>query len=288
MSTPNAGPNAAPNAAEVTRITETYYDSDDADQFYQRVWGGEDIHVGLYEKAEDTIADASRRTVERMASYLSWLGPKARVLDLGAGYGGSARYLASTFGCHVTCLNLSNVENGRNRDLTAAQGLADRIDVVHGSYEDVPFPADSFDVVWSQDAILHSGNRMKVLEEAVRVLSKKGQIIFTDPMQADHVPDPSVLQPIYDRIHLSSLGSVAFYREQLTKLGMEERRVEVLTPHMATHYGQVRKVLTSRYDEIVGAVSKDYVDRMIDGLGKWVDGAQSGVMAWGILYFAKP
>ncbi|HCE41422.1 MAG TPA: SAM-dependent methyltransferase, partial [Alcanivorax sp.] len=39
-----------------------YYNSDDADQFYARVWGGEDIHVGLYENDEEPIFDASRRT----------------------------------------------------------------------------------------------------------------------------------------------------------------------------------------------------------------------------------
>ncbi len=275
------------SSADVTRITEDYYDSDDADRFYHTVWGGEDIHVGLYEGPQDSIANASRRTVERMASFLSWLGPKARILDLGAGYGGSARFLAKTHGCHVTCLNLSKVENARNEAMSAEQGLSDKVAVVHGSFETIPFPDGSFDVVWSQDAILHSGNRGRVLEEAVRVLGPSGQMIFTDPMQADHVPDPTVLQPIYDRIHLDSLASVAFYREHLTRLGLEEKRVELMTPQMAVHYGRIRRELKERYIEITRTVSKDYVDRMIGGLEKWVEGAESGIMAWGILYFAK-
>ncbi len=274
-------------AQDVREITESYYDSHDADRFYQVIWGGEDIHVGLYDHPDEEIATASRRTVERMASYLPWLGPQARVLDLGSGYGGSARYLARTFGCHVTCLNLSNVENERNCAMTREQGLSQRIEVVHGSFEDIPFSDQNFDVVWSQDAILHSGNRVKVLEEAARVLGPKGQFIFTDPMQADQVPDPSVLQPIYDRIHLETLASVGFYRENLLRLGFNEKRVELLTPHMAIHYRRIREDLLRQYDEILESVSKDYVDRMVDGLEKWVSGAQSGVMAWGILYFAK-
>lgn len=272
---------------DVTRITESYYDSEDADLFYHRVWGGEDIHVGLYQSPAEGIAQASRRTVERMASYLSWPGPRTRVLDLGSGYGGAARFLAARFGCNVTCLNLSDVENERNRALSWEQGLADRIEVVHGSFENIPFPAERFDVIWSQDAILHSGDRVRVLEEAVRVLGPGGQMIFTDPMQADHVPDPGALQPIYDRIHLDSLASLAFYRENLARLGLEERRVEVLTPQMATHYTRVRETLLAQYDELVGEISKDYVDRMLGGLEKWVDGARSGLMTWGILYFTK-
>ena len=33
-------------------VAATYYDSSDADRFYAEIWGGEDIHIGLYETAE--------------------------------------------------------------------------------------------------------------------------------------------------------------------------------------------------------------------------------------------
>ena len=46
------------NAAE--SVAENYYDSSDADIFYERVWGGEDIHIGLYESGL-SIFEASRK-----------------------------------------------------------------------------------------------------------------------------------------------------------------------------------------------------------------------------------
>ncbi|PWG74813.1 SAM-dependent methyltransferase, partial [Enterococcus hirae] len=76
--------------------------------------------------------------------------------------------------------------------------LSDRITVRHGVFEDVPAEDASFDVVWSQDAFLHSDQLAKVIAEAFRVLKPGGHLIFTDPMQADDVPD-GVLQPVYDR-----------------------------------------------------------------------------------------
>ena len=270
---------------DVVKVAEDYYDSADADNFYATIWGGEDIHIGLYESPTQPIREASHKTVLRMAELLTGLKSGARVLDVGAGFGGAARVLAKKYGAHVTCLNLSEVENRRNRRLTEQQGLSDLVEVVHGSFEDIPEPDDTFDIVWSQDAILHSGNRAKVLKEVARVLKPGGEFIFTDPMQADDVKDESVLKPIYDRIHLDSLGSFAFYRKELGKLGFEEVKIEDLTPQLRNHYDRVGKELASRRDDLDGQVSSDYIDRMLVGLKNWVKGADNGHLAWGIMKF---
>ncbi len=272
---------------EATQVAESYYDSSDADNFYATIWGGEDIHIGLYDGPGDTIRNASRKTVEHMAQRLRNLKPDARVLDIGSGYGGAARYLAANHKAHVTCLNLSRVENERNRQMSMEQGVGRLVDVVHGSFEDIPEPRSTFDIVWSQDAILHSGKREKVMAEVARVLKPGGEFIFTDPMQSDDLTDESVLQPIYDRIHLSSLGSVRFYRETLDMLGMETVGIETFTPQLRTHYARVRDELAARRDELEGSVSADYIDRMLVGLQNWVDGADKGYLAWAIMHFRK-
>lgn len=266
---------------------ENYYDSPDADNFYSLIWGGEDIHIGLYERDGEPVKTASRRTVERMAASINGLSAQTKLLDIGAGYGGAARYIAEHYGAQVTCLNLSKVENERNERMSAEQNLADRIRVVHGSFEQIPEPDASFDVVWSQDAILHSGNRKRVLEEVARVLKAGGQLIFTDPMQSDTVSDTSVLQPIYDRIHLESLGSPRFYREELTKLGFKELGFESMLKQLRTHYARIREELQARRASLEGNVSPGYIDRMIAGLDHWVQGADKGYLAWGIFHFQK-
>ncbi|MCG5536037.1 methyltransferase domain-containing protein [Ectothiorhodospira mobilis] len=263
-----------------------YYNSEDADNFYFRVWGGEDIHIGLYESDDEPIPDASRRTVAHMGDLLGEPSKDAKVLDVGAGYGGAARYLAATFGCHVTALNLSEVENERDREMNKAQKLDHLIDVWDGSFEDIPAKDNSFDVVWSQDAILHSGNRTKVVEEVARVLKPGGVFIFTDPMQTDDAPKDK-LQPIYDRIHLETLGSPGFYREAAKKVGLEEIAFEDHTHQLPRHYGRVLKELESREDSLKGLISDDYISRMKKGLQHWVDGGNAGHLCWGIFRFRK-
>lgn len=281
-----SGANAS---AAVAKVAEDYYDSDQADRFYFNVWGGEDIHIGLYEEPGEppvSIATASRRTVERMASQLRGLREGTSVLDIGAGYGGAARWLAENASCSVTCLNLSQVQNETNERLNREQQLDDRIRVLHGNFEDIPQVDAIHDVVWSQDAILHSGNRRRVFEEVVRVLAPGGQLIFTDPMQSDDCP-PGVLQPVLDRIHLESLGSVALYREILTDLGMREVDVIDLTVQLRRHYSRVADSLRERYEEMCALSTKEYVDRMLAGLAHWVEAADAGYLAWGILHFVK-
>ena len=80
--------------SEAVDRAEAYYDSTEADAFYQTIWGGQDIHIGFYRDSNEPIADASRRTVETIANRIVNVDGTSRILDLGAGYGGSARYLA--------------------------------------------------------------------------------------------------------------------------------------------------------------------------------------------------
>ncbi|MDT8387779.1 MAG: methyltransferase domain-containing protein [Thiogranum sp.] len=273
--------------AEVVKIAREYYNSEDADNFYFHIWGGEDIHIGLYEGEDEEIAVASRRTVRHMAGSLPDLDAGSRVLDMGAGYGGAARYLAKTFGCHVTALNLSEAENARNREMSRADGLEHLIDVVDGDFESVPSEDGAFDVVWSQDAILHSPRRDQVIREVARVLKPGGHFIFTDPMQADDVPE-GVLQPVLDRIHLSSLGSFGFYRSAVRDAGLEEVNIEDLTPQLVNHYSRVREELLRHEGALTGKVSSDYIQRMLKGLQHWIDAGKSGYLAWGVMHFRKP
>ncbi|WP_413165550.1 methyltransferase domain-containing protein [Capilliphycus salinus ALCB114379] len=262
-----------------------YYNSDSADAFYASIWGGEDIHVGIYKSEDEPVFEASRRTVEQIASRLK-LNENSRVLDIGSGYGGAARYLVNKFGCHVTCLNLSEVQNERNRLLNREQGLSSKIDVVDGSFEDIPLDDISFDVVWSQDAILHSGNRSLVLKEVYRVLKSGGQFIFTDPMQSDDCPE-NVLQPVYDRIHLDSLGSMGFYRQVAKSTGFQEVEIANLSEQLVNHYSRILKAVDENYQEALETCGEDYIERMKQGLNHWIESGKKGYLTWGILHFRK-
>ncbi len=270
----------------VVATAQDYYNSSDADRFYHTIWGGEDIHIGCYNGSQDSIYEASRRTVEKMANLLPQMNGEKKVIDIGAGYGGAARFLADKYGSQVVALNLSEVENDRNRKKNKEQNLDDLIEVVDANFEQIPYSDAHFDVVWSQDAILHSANREKVIQEATRVLKPGGHMVLTDPMMSDDCPE-GVLQPILDRIHLESLASPAFYRKTFKKFGLREENFIDLTHQLVNHYARIHDETEKNEDELKDMVSEDYINNMKKGLKHWVNGGKNGHLTWGIFHFVK-
>ena len=273
-------------SARAAQTAREYYNSEAADSFYFQVWGGEHIHVGIYDGPGESVASASRRTVQFMSAQLNGLKASARLLDIGSGYGGAARYLAATHGCQVTGLCISEVENERHRAMNQAQGLELLIEVVDGNFEDMPFEDESFDIVWSQDAMLHSADRMRVFREVSRVLRTGGEFIFTDLMMADGCPEAAV-KPILDRLLLESMASPEYYRFTASHCGFEELYQEDLTPHMTTHYARVLEDMEAIVARDASALDAAYVERARTGLQRWVDGGQAGHLAWGMFLYRR-
>eukprot|EP00871_Galdieria_phlegrea_P005353 jgi/Galph1/5819/GphlegSOOS_G4417.1 len=274
------------------KVAENYYDDMDADTFYYYIWGGQDIHVGLYKEPveKDIIRDASRRTVYYMSDLLKATGvlrPGAIGMDLGAGYGGTARFLAQSFGVRVDCLNISDSQNARNRQMTEEAGLSDKVSVIYGSFQDIPAPDNSYDFLWSSDAIDHAPDKAKVFEEVARVLKPGGIFIFTDLMKADDVP-ASQLGPVLERIKLPDMGSVKLYRSLAAANGLKEYAVYEKPEALVNHYWRVKKELEKQKEEISKFCSISFQERMKEGLDHWVNAGKAGKLNWAMMLFQKP
>ncbi len=122
------------------------------------------------------------------------LGPASRVLDIGAGIGGPARYLAYKFGCHVTALELQEDLHAIGVDLTKRSGLADRVTHLCGDALTVPLPDKAFDAVVSWLAVLHIPDRPALAARMVQALRPGGGCFIEDlcmraPFSADDLKD---------------------------------------------------------------------------------------------------
>ena len=118
---------------------------------------------------------ASRELME-----LAQIQTEDRVLDIGAGLAGAARLLASVCGCRVDCIEMSPDFCAGAALLNRLTGLEDRIEVHKGSALDLPFPDDSFDVVWMQNVGMNIADKRKLYGEICRVLKPGGRYAFQE------------------------------------------------------------------------------------------------------------
>jgi sarcosine/dimethylglycine N-methyltransferase len=100
--------------------------------------------------------------------------PGERLLDIGCGIGGPARWIAATFGCHVTGVDLTPEFCAAARALNAACGLAERVAIVEGSALDLPLPDAAFDRAYSQNVTMNIADKPRFYREARRVLKPGG------------------------------------------------------------------------------------------------------------------
>lgn len=268
--------NEQPAVRDIVAQTKDYYDGP-ADEIYRHIWG-ENIHIGYFERDEESLRDAMKRSNERMAAGIG-LGRGDVVLDVGSGYGALARFLARRYGCEVIASNISERELEWGRELTAEQGLDDKVSFEWADFHALPFDGDAFDFYWSQEAFLHAADKATVLAEARRVVKPGGAIVFTDLLVRDGTPDGD-RQRIYERVKSPDMWDTGAYLTALEDAGFTVETHENWSEHVAPTYAWVRDQLELRREWFEERIGREAVDRTSAALQFWVDAAEAGRIGW--------
>jgi SAM-dependent methyltransferase len=103
-----------------------------------------------------------------------------RVLDLGCGIGGPARYLAAKFDCKVTGVDLSPAFIDAAAYLTARCGMSDRLSFQVANALHLPFADAAFDAVFLQHVAMNIDDRTALYAEVRRILTPGGRFVTYD------------------------------------------------------------------------------------------------------------
>jgi ubiquinone/menaquinone biosynthesis C-methylase UbiE len=108
------------------------------------------------------------------------LDAESHLLDLGCGVGGPARFLAKTYGCRVTGIDLSEFNVRAAQERATQTGLGDRVSFIHGNALEIPFAPESFTHALGCEAFCYFPDKVQLYAAAHRVLKPQGAIGFLE------------------------------------------------------------------------------------------------------------
>ncbi len=121
-----------------------------------------------------------------------------RLVDIGCGIGGPARYIAKRFGCRISGVDITPAFVEAAQKLSVLVGMEGAVDVQLGDGHELPYGDEVFDGGYAQHVTMNVADRPKFFAEVFRVLKpgaffaltehglgSKGQPVYPCPWSDD-------------------------------------------------------------------------------------------------------
>jgi tocopherol O-methyltransferase len=185
---------------------------DDLDAIYRGLWGL-DVHHGYWRTGRETPDEAIAALSMLVSGELGFKSG-ARLVDIGCGYGGTARRFAA-LGAEVIGLSLS-------REQIAHAPPAAGVELRCADWLANGLPTASFDGAYAIESSEHMTDKFGFFREARRVLRPDGRLVICAWLAADEPTGWQVrhlLEPICREGRLPSMLTVGEYRELASSAG---------------------------------------------------------------------
>jgi tocopherol O-methyltransferase len=202
-------PDTSPAA---TAVADHY---DELDPIYRRVWG-EHVHHGLWTTGRETPTEAVDALSDTVGDRLRLL-PGEACVDIGCGYGSTARQLARTRKVRVTGFTLSTEQASY-----AAAHPAPDVEIHLRDWLLNGLTDASADAAWAIESSEHMVDKPRFFAEAYRVLSPGGRMVVCAWLAETGVSGWKVrhlLEPICREGRLPSMGTREEYEAMATAAG---------------------------------------------------------------------
>ena len=234
-------------------------DQDDYRRFYDSalsellsaIWGG-NLHMGLFDRPDDSLASAQLRMKDHMARH-AHLKPGQAIFEAACGVGATAIHLARNYGVCVKATNIAQAQLDEGAERVHRAGLADRVSFAFADYHDLGGGDANFDCWWCQEALLYATDRRQVFAEARRVVKPGGRIVFTD-LTLSHKLEPEARTSFMSEIRAPHLWAIEDYERLLSDMRFTTAERQDLNPHVALTFAAVASNLAN--------VRSDFAERL--------------------------
>ncbi|CRK56736.1 2-methyl-6-phytyl-1,4-benzoquinone methyltransferase / 2-methyl-6-solanyl-1,4-benzoquinone methyltransferase [Alloactinosynnema sp. L-07] len=215
------------------------------------VWD-ENLHQGYWHSDDDDSSNrvATDRLTDLVITH-SDLGRGGRVLDIGCGVGVPALRLAEAAPVDVVGISNNHFQIDQANRRAVAGGAAQRVRFEYADALDLPYAADSFDVVWMVEC-LSALDRRRALDEARRVLRPGGRIVLTDQMLTGVMNDQNRgLIEEYLASTDASLLDADGYRALIAAVDLEVVTLIDISEHTRKTAVRMIEAVDRRHDELI-------------------------------------
>ena len=215
----------------------------------------------------------TRREADQVIELLA-LRPGVALLDVGAGSGWPALYLAGISGCDVTLVDLplQGVQIASRRAATDEPSGSCGFAVADGSA--LPFQAGSFDAISHSDVLCCLEAKSAVLRECRRVVRRRGRTAFSVIYIADGVSSARAAAAV--AVGPPYIEAECDYPEMLAMNGWKITRRIDLSSEFARSTERLVKEWTKNESRVMPLVGEqefsDYIKRKINTLPLIHDG----------------
>jgi tocopherol O-methyltransferase len=199
---------------------------DELDPFYRDLWG-QHVHHGLWLRGDETPEEAVRKMVELVVQKAD-LRKGERVIDIGSGYGASARLLAENYDAAVTAVTMSAVQ------FAFAQNTPPQPAVTYilGNWYSLEFAPDSFDLAIAIESGEHMPDKVEFARRAFRVLRSGGRFVLCAWLSAERVSQwqaDFLMKPICSEGRVPNLATAKEYIDAAMEAGFHPTDSQDLT-----------------------------------------------------------
>lgn len=184
------------------------------DAIYRSLWG-EHVHHGLWERGDESVEEAVEALSDAVGKRLDFK-PGARLIDIGCGYGATARRFARQ-GAVVTGFTLSRAQ-------IEAAPPAEHVTFHCRDWLDNGLPDEAFHGAYAIESSEHFSDKPRFFAEARRVLKEGSHLVVCAWLAADRPTRWQVdhlLEPICREGGLPSMGDAEDYRAMAEAAGFD-------------------------------------------------------------------
>jgi len=265
------------------RITCHY---DELSPLYRDLWGVH-IHHGYWKDGNETKEEAQEQLIIELAKRAQ-IKLGSRILDVGCGMGGSAIALSGHFGASVLGVTISSAQVAIGNDLAHLSG-AD-VELLRMDAETLEL-TETFDVVWSVEAISHLSNKTACFRSMAKLLEPGGKIVVADWFKAPDVTmdqEREFIVPIERTMLVPKLERIASYTAWMQQEGLNVTQVADFSAKVSKTWDIATGLIGNpALWKFAATRGRDFV-AFLEGFAAMRAGYRSKTLSYGVIVAEKP